>query len=176
MDCQILLKDTLERYIPDQEIVRMVLAQIQSQGGPKPDRRVAPRGIDLMSMHERRPGAKLRAHYRRHWPAYRDWYLRDGEDARPTLEEARAELAHHMPEMVSTWSAIVEAVDADELGARMLTMYNPPPLLSGCSQAAITTEPLLVRNYDYDLNLFDGVLMATQYNGSKVLGMTDQLW
>src|SRR5436309_5170538 len=165
MNSQIFIADVLKRYVHDQQIVNMVLAQIREDGGHHSDRRPVPRGISLMSMRERRPGAKLQALYRRHWPAYRDWYLREGEAARPTLEEARTELAHHMPEMLSTWSAIVEAVDADELGARMLTIYDPPPLLSGCSQAAITDQRLLVRNYDYDVNLFDGVMMATGYNG-----------
>ena len=81
-----------------------------------------------------------------------------------------------MPELVPIWSALVAATGADELGARMLTLYDPPPLLSGCSQAALPGEAALVRNYDYDPNLFDAVVLETRFAGTRVIGMADQLW
>ena len=81
-----------------------------------------------------------------------------------------------MPELVPIWSALVAAVGADELGARMLTLYDPPPLLSGCSQAALRGEAALVRNYDYDPNLFDAVVLETRFADTRVIGMADQLW
>ena len=68
------------------------------------------------------------------------------------------------------------AVGADELGARMLTLYDPPPLLSGCSQAALPGQAALVRNYDYDPNLFDAVVLETRFADTRVIGMADQLW
>jgi predicted choloylglycine hydrolase len=116
----------------------------------------------------------MRGLFRRHWMAYRRWYLRDGDAARPSLSEARDALAHHMPELLPTWSELVNAVEADELGARMLTMYDPPPLLSGCSQAVVSDA--LMRNYDYDIDLFDGVILSTSYGKRRVIGMADQLW
>ena len=81
-----------------------------------------------------------------------------------------------MPELVPIWSALVAATGADELGARMLTLYDPPPLLSGCSQAALPGEAALVRNYDYDPNLFDAVVLETRFADTRVIGMADQLW
>jgi len=34
----------------------------------------------------------------------------------------------------------------------------------------------LVRNYDYDPNLFDAVVSETRFAGTRVIGMADQLW
>ena len=36
--------------------------------------------------------------------------------------------------------------------------------------------PALVRNYDWDYRLFDGVVARTAYTGRPVLGMLDCLW
>ncbi|MEO6859897.1 MAG: C45 family peptidase [Solirubrobacteraceae bacterium] len=175
MDWQNVVAVIVERYIPDPQVARTVLAEIKGDRRPlKPprqDNRIAFRAI-----REVQPGAKLRHLYAQRWPAYREWYLRDGERARPTLDEASTALKTHMPELFPVWSRVVDAVGADELGARMLTMYDPPPLLSGCSQAALPGEPVLVRNYDYDVDLFDGVVTETQLTGRRVIGMSDQLW
>ena len=38
-------------------------------------------------------------------------------------------------------------------------------------------EPVLVRNYDYDLSLFEGVVASTNWSGHRsVLGTSDLLW
>jgi predicted choloylglycine hydrolase len=36
--------------------------------------------------------------------------------------------------------------------------------------------PALIRNYDWDYRLFDGVVARTAYTGRRVLGMLDCLW
>ena len=54
---------------------------------------------------------------------------------------------------------------------------NPPAFLTGCSQAAVPgRSPALVRNYDWDYRLYDGVVMRTAYGDRRVLGMGDCLW
>ena len=59
----------------------------------------------------------------------------------------------------------------------MLSLYDPPPLVTGCSQAVLTrAEPLLVRNYDFDPKLLEGVIALTALTGRRVLGMSDCLW
>ena len=123
-----------------------------------------------------REGTGLPGLFAQRWPAYRRWYEQDGDGARPSLEQAVSALERHMPELVPVWSALVAAIGADELGARMLTLYDPPPLLSGCSQAALPGEAALVRNYDYDPNLFDAVVLQTRFTDTRVVGMADQLW
>ena len=58
-----------------------------------------------------------------------------------------------------------------------LALWNPPPFLTGCSQAAVLDGgPALIRNYDWDYRLFDGVVAKTAYTGRRVLGMVDCLW
>jgi predicted choloylglycine hydrolase len=65
---------------------------------------------------------------------------------------------------------------AAEAGAA-LALWNPPPFLTGCSQAAVLGGgPALIRNYDWDYRLFDGVVAGTAYTGRRVLGMLDCLW
>jgi predicted choloylglycine hydrolase len=58
-----------------------------------------------------------------------------------------------------------------------LALWNPPPFLTGCSQAAVLDGgPALIRNYDWDYRLFDGIVAKTAYTGRRVLGMLDCLW
>jgi len=159
------------RYVPDAAVRELVLAEIRGEQR-SPDLRVRAHEITFEAVGE----GRLPELFTRRWPAYRRWYEQDGDRARPSLEQAVAALEQHMPELVPIWSALVAATGADELGARMLTLYDPPPLLSGCSQAALPGEAALVRNYDYDPNLFDAVVLQTQFTDTRVIGMADQLW
>ena len=90
--------------------------------------------------------------------------------------EAGERLAEHMPELVPTWRRLAEMVDDEHAGA-VLALWNPPAFLTGCSQAVVSgRSPALVRNYDWDYRLYDGVVMRTAYGGRRVLGMGDCLW
>ncbi len=171
MHWQNIAENAVKRYIPDAEVRRLVLAEIRGAQRAE-DLRPRPDRISFRAVR----GSRLPELFAERWPAYRRWYLKDGDAARPSLEEARSALERHMPELAPTWSALVEAVGADELGARMLTLYDPPPLLSGCSQAALPGEAALVRNYDYDPHLFDAVVLETRLADTRVIGMADQLW
>lgn len=110
--------------------------------------------------------------------AYHAWYLAPGSGTRPTLEVARARLEEHMPELVPVWTRLVELTGDDEVSARLLTMWEVPPFVSGCSQAVLPgPEPILTRNYDYDPALFEGVVTSTNYSGRRrVTGTSDLLW
>ena len=88
------------------------------------------------------------------WPALEAWYLRDGDAARPTYVAARRALQQHMPELVPTWEALCERAGGGDVAARVLSLYDPPPLLAGCSQAVIGGA--LVRNYDYHPDRIEG--------------------
>ena len=59
-----------------------------------------------------------------------------------------------------------------------LALWNPPPFLTGCSQAAVLPGgPALIRNYNWDYRLFDAVVARTAYTGHRrVLGTLDCLW
>ena len=112
------------------------------------------------------------------WPAYRDWYLKEGEHARPDLASCRAMLKRWMPELVPTFERLVELTGSDPLAARFLSMYRPPGFVVGCSQAAFSgvDGPALVRNYDYPASRAEGIIISTAWTGRRVIGMSDCLW
>jgi hypothetical protein len=137
----------------------------------------AAHGLTFHGIREAVPGPKWKALFEATWPAYRSWYLSEGDDARPSLVVARRQLERQMPELVATWERLVELADGDETAARMLTLYDPPRFLPGCSQAVLGgAEPMLVRNYDYDPELCERVVYSSAFTGRRVIGMGDCLW
>ena len=70
-------------------------------------------------------------------PALSAWYLRDGDAARPSFYDARRALQQHMPELFPTWEALCERAGGGDVASRVLSLFDPPPLLAGCSQAVI---------------------------------------
>jgi predicted choloylglycine hydrolase len=82
-----------------------------------------------------------------------------------------------MPELVPAWQRLVAMLPGDPEAPAALALWNPPPFLTGCSQAAVLVGgPALIRNYDWDYRLFDGLVTSTAYAGRRVLGMLDCLW
>jgi len=133
--------------------------------------------LTFQAVAEPRPGARWQARFEELWPAYRRWFLRDGDAARPSYAVARRMLATHMPELVPVWEELADLAGGGDLAARMLAQYSPPPLVSGCSQAVFRgREPVLVRNYDFDPALLEGVIHLSALTGRRVIGMTDCLW
>jgi predicted choloylglycine hydrolase len=133
--------------------------------------------LEFHAVAEARPGPRFQERFHATWPAYRQWYLRDGDAARPSYLACRHALELHMPELVPTWERIVDLAGGGDLAARMLSLWDPPPLVTGCSQAVLQRdEPLLVRNYDFDPKLLEAVISRTELTGRPVMGMSDCLW
>jgi predicted choloylglycine hydrolase len=129
------------------------------------------------AIQEDRPGPHWQSLFQRHWAAYKRWFLREGDKARPFYLSARRALKTHMPELVPTYDQLVELAGGSDLAARFLTLYCPPPYVSGCSQAVWPgNPPVLVRNYDYSPQLFEAVILKTAWNGRPVIAMSDCLW
>ena len=136
----------------------------------------APVSLTLRAFAEDEPGDQIREHLTAAWPAFRRWW-RDGANARPTSGQARARLEEHMPELVPAWRQLAGLLGDDPDAGAALALWNPPPFLTGCSQAAVLPGgPALIRNYDWDHRLFDAVVARTAYTGRRVLGMLDCLW
>ena len=125
-------------------------------------------------------GPALDAAFEAYWPAYQKWMARPKK--RTSAKRAREALAEHMPELVPAFEALLErfASRAESTAevARFLTLFNPPPLVRGCTQAIWLGEggPALVRNYDHAPHLADGLVLHAQWDGVKTLCMTDCLW
>ena len=123
------------------------------------------------------PGSKWAGLFAEYWPDYRRWWLKEGEAARPTYGECRRALITHMPELMPLYEDLCAQAGGGDLAARFLSFYNPPPYLSGCSQAIWAgKEPVMVRNYDYNPNAFDQLVLNTNWKGRQVLGTSDGLW
>ena len=129
--------------------------------------------FEFQAVAEPQPGPLLQARFEATWPAYRRWYLRDGDAARPSYPVVRDALRAHMPELLPAWEQIVELAGGGDLAARMLSLYDPPPLVTGCSQAVVGGT--LIRNYDFDPALLEGVIARTELT-RPVIGMSDCIW
>ena len=126
---------------------------------------------------ETEPGPKWAGLFDLYWPDYKRWWLREGEDARPTYWECYQALKTYMPELIPLYEDLCDLVGGGDLASRFLSFYCPPPYLSGCSQAIWPgQEPTLVRNYDYDARAFDRLVLHTGWKGRRVMGMSDGLW
>lgn len=123
------------------------------------------------------PGSKWSGLFAEYWPDYRKWWLKEGASARPTYSECRRALGEHMPEMLPLYDDLCALAGGGDNAARFLSFYNPPPYLSGCSQAIWAgKEPVMVRNYDYNPNAFDQLVLRTNWQGRRVMGTSDGLW
>ena len=126
-----------------------------------------PAGVIFRAVDEVTPGSKLRSLYERRADAYLQWYLRDGDAARPSLDEGFAALREHMPELVPVHAEISAIVaDDDPVAARMFTFLRPPASFVACSQgvwAEGDAGPVLVRNYDYPPELMDCVILRSRF-------------
>lgn len=111
------------------------------------------------------------------WPAYRRWYLREGDAARPSYRECRGAIARYMPEILDTYDDIVDVSGGGDLEARLLSHWNPPTLFGACSMAAYTAGPVaLVRNYDYPAAMCDTAVLASAWTGPAIIAMADCVW
>jgi predicted choloylglycine hydrolase len=141
----------------------------------------APAGTDQLefeAVRELEPGPAWRERFEAMWPAYRGWYLQEGDAARPDYRTCRSELERHMPELVPTYERVVELAGGGDLAARLLSLYRPPGFVVGCTQGAYTrgSTPVLVRNYDYPVSRLEGIVYLTQWGERRVIGMSDCLW
>lgn len=136
------------------------------------------RTMTVHAYRESEPGPRWRALFDATWPAYRSWYTREGLAARPSPQECRHALTRYLPELVPTWERLCRLSGDDSVAAAMLSMWRLPAFAVGCSQLVQPgEEPTLVRNYDYDQDLFEAVIASTDYSGRRrVLGTSDMLW
>ena len=123
------------------------------------------------------PGPKWSRLFSEYRDAYLKWWGREGHSSRPTYLECRRAIETYMPELLPIYERLCELAGSGDAEARFLSFYCPPPYLTGCSQAVWSgDEPLLVRNYDYDPDAVDAILLKTAWGDRKVMGMSDGLF
>lgn len=130
--------------------------------------------LHFEALAEDQPGPRWQHWFHTLWPAYRRWYLTPGVTKRPTYLECERALRQHLPKFVPTWERLVDLAGGGDIEARFLSLYCPPPYLTGCSQAAWSAPaPMLVRNYDYSPFLCEKLFWKTAWNGRSVIAASD---
>ena len=132
--------------------------------------------VQVKLIREDQPGDKWKRFFERVWPFYKKWFLSEGYLKRPGYMTSVEALEHHMPEILPVYEKLSELAGGGDLESRFLSMYSPPPYMSGCSQLILPgKEKSLIRNYDYHPRLFDGKLLYSNWL-QPVIGMTDSTW
>ncbi|WP_319413651.1 C45 family peptidase [uncultured Cohaesibacter sp.] len=130
--------------------------------------------MKIFAISESIPAQKWRDRFSESWPRYRNWYLSEGEDARPSLEMARDAVRHHMPELLQIYDRVCNLVEDDPLAQRALSLYRTPPIITGCSVALAPTEtPILVRNYDLTPDFFEGTVLHSRWLELDVIATSE---
>ncbi|APE32463.1 hypothetical protein BOX17_04100 [Halomonas aestuarii] len=134
--------------------------------------------LDFRTVREETAGPRWQALFEYHWPAYEQWYLSEGERERPGYLACYNALRQHMPELLDTYRTLCKLAGGSDLAARFLSLYQPPPYITGCSQAVLASpsSTMLARNYDYPPELCEGTILYTHWNERRVIAMTDCLW
>ncbi len=123
------------------------------------------------------PGEKWKAHFNASFPDYKNWFLKEGELNRPSFNQCKTALNTYMPKLVPLWEHLIDLCEGGDLESRLLSLYCPTPYVSGCSQAVWTRyNPILVRNYDYDPKLCEGVILKSRWHDTEVIATSDSLW
>lgn len=119
---------------------------------------------------------RWRALFRKTWPFYKRWFLKEGANTRPGYLSSREALNKTFPELSDLYAHLCALAGGSDLASRFLSMYCPPPYMSGCSQVAWTRDvPALIRNYDYSPRYFEGVVLKTNWL-KPVVGTSDCNW
>ncbi len=123
------------------------------------------------------PGDKWLDFYHQTQQQYRDWFNKEGEFNRPSFIKCKSALESCMSELLPLWEHLIKLAGADDVMARLLSLYCPTPYLAGCSQAVWSRyNPILVRNYDYDPKLCEGRIIKSKWHDTEVIACTDSLW
>jgi len=125
---------------------------------------------------EDKPGIRWQRHFHEFWPDYKRWFLSEGERSRPRYLTCQKKLKEYLPELHPIWEELTNLAGGGDLEARFLSLYNPPPFLTGCSQTLwLGNPPALIRNYDYSPTKFEAVILKTNWL-QPVIAVSDCLW
>lgn len=132
--------------------------------------------ISLKCVEEDKAGKKWQKRFNKSWPYYKKWFLSEGHTARTGYLSSLEQLEEHMPELLPVYENLCMLAGGGDLVSRFLSLYNPPPFMSGCTQVAWNKHPYsLIRNYDYNPKWFEGNLFKTNWL-KPVIGMSDCNW
>ena len=124
-------------------------------------------------------GHGIAEEFHRRWSFYSDWLLTaERKKAMPSAAVSLAQLRKYMPELLPTFERLDKVLGSPEYLPQFLCLYNPPTFIAGCSQAIWNREGeiALLRNYDFPQNKWDAMQLRSNWNGTRVIAMTDCFW
>ena len=80
--------------------------------------------FSFRSIEELELGAKWQAVFEERWPHYREWFLREGEAARPSYATSARMLRAHMPELMPAYERVVELAGGSDLAAPGCALFS----------------------------------------------------
>ncbi len=132
--------------------------------------------VSVKFIDEPKAGGKWKKQFENTWPHYKKWFTQEGMQARSGYLSSSKAIKETMPEIFPIYEKLSELAGGGDLVSRYLSLYNPPAFMSGCTQIGWTfPEPCLIRNYDYNPKLFEGVLLKSSWL-KPVIGMVDCNW
>jgi predicted choloylglycine hydrolase len=125
---------------------------------------------------EEEPGEAWLARFKAGRSEAERWY-REGRGT-PGAAECRAALRDHMPELLPHYDHACGLVGDDKVAHCILSHYRPPPVIAGCSQAVWSGSDglLLIRNYDFPLDVVSDRFEATAWSGREVIAKAQRPW
>ena len=133
--------------------------------------------IRFRAVTEQQPGQVWKDCAARSWLQFLDWFLLQGDAARPSYLECRRALRKHVPKLVPLWQQLVDLAGGGDQAARALSMWRPSPYLTGCSQAVWNRgDSFLIRNYDYSPDAIEGTVLHSRWQETAVVASLDCLW
>ncbi|MEQ9425425.1 MAG: C45 family peptidase [Cyclobacteriaceae bacterium] len=132
--------------------------------------------VSFNCINEQQPDEKWVGLFEKTWPFYKKWFLSEGMTARQGYLTSSSKLEQYMPEIFPIYEKLTSLAGGGDLESRFLSMYCPPPYMSGCSQLAWTKSSVaLMRNYDYNPKMFEGVMLYSNWL-KPVIGISDCTW
>ena len=106
------------------------------------------------------------------------WYLGYGRGSPAPVDECRAALRRHMPELLPHYDRACALLGEDEFAHRVISHWRPPAAAHGCTHAIWLGEggPALVRNYDFPLALVSPGILSSAWSGHEVVAKAQRPW
>lgn len=131
----------------------------------------------FVALREDKPGSDWRERFISGRAEAEAWYL-SGRGPVPKPAECAAQIKRHMPELFGLYKSAREMVGDDALSAQIISQYRPSPVLHGCTQAVWlgADGPVLVRNYDFPLEVVSDHFQSTRWLGREVIAKGQRPW
>lgn len=130
--------------------------------------------VTFQAFSEDWPGGKWLAYHQRGAEKWNAWLATNQPEKRASPNACRDAIAAHLPRWSPVYERMLTLAGGGPEAARMLSYWDSPPLISGCSVLTVNDpEPVMIRSYDFTETFFDGVIARTRWCGKRVVAMCE---